>query len=177
MDEKRSMLLTIVSVVAVLASSAPAPRGQAQRPGSPPRAADAATSANWLLHNLDLAGSRFSALDQINTSNVKSLTPRWLFQHGVIDGVSNQTTPVIVDGVMYVTDSRGSVYAVDAADGHLLWTYDVTKAIGGGAKAGALRLVVVDTIAAWLCGGDVFPVCGLCVPRACARSRCTRVVV
>jgi len=94
------------------------------------------TSANWPLHNLDLAGGRFSTLDQVTTANVKSLVPRWLFQHGVIDGVSNQTTPVIVDGVMYVTDSRGSVYAVDAADGHHLWTYDVTNLLGGGAKEG-----------------------------------------
>jgi PQQ-dependent dehydrogenase (methanol/ethanol family) len=93
-------------------------------------------SADWPLHNLDLAGSRFSALDQINTSNVRSLAPRWLFQTGVIDGVSNQTTPVVVDGVMYVTDPRGSVYALDAADGRLLWTFDVTDLIGGGAKAG-----------------------------------------
>jgi len=91
---------------------------------------------NWPLHNLDLAGTRFSALDRITPSNVKSLTPRWLFQHGVIDGVSNQTTPVIVDGVMYVTDSRGSVYAVDAVDGHLRWTYDVTNLLGGGRAEG-----------------------------------------
>src|SRR5947208_5844739 len=95
-----------------------------------------ATTVNWPLHNLDLAGTRYSPLDQINRSNVKSLTPRWLFQHGVIDGVSNQTTPIVVDGAMYVTDSRGSVYALDAADGHLLWTYDVTDLIGGGAREG-----------------------------------------
>src|SRR5262245_63763061 len=63
----------------------------------------AATTVNWTLHNLDLAGTRYSAMDQINRSNVKSLTPRWLFQHGVIDGVSNQTTPIIVNGTMYVT--------------------------------------------------------------------------
>src|SRR6476619_5950767 len=37
---------------------------------------------------------------------------------------------------MYVTDPRGSVYALDADDGRLLWTYDVTNLIGGGAKAG-----------------------------------------
>ena len=95
----------------------PGPRGR-RRGGRP--------TVNWPLHNLDLAGSRFSPMTQINRANVKSLVPRWLFQHGVIDGVSNQTTPVIVDGTMYVTDARGSVYAVDAADGHLLWTYDVT---------------------------------------------------
>jgi quinohemoprotein ethanol dehydrogenase len=95
-----------------------------------------AANVNWTLHNLDLAGTRYSPLDQINRSNVKSLTPRWLFQHGVIDGVSNQTTPIVVDGTMYVTDSRGSVYAVDAADGRLLWTYDVTNRLGGGAREG-----------------------------------------
>ncbi|MBI3403766.1 MAG: PQQ-binding-like beta-propeller repeat protein [Acidobacteria bacterium] len=96
----------------------------------------AAQSFNWPLHNLDLAGSRFAAIDQIKPSNVALLSPRWLFQTGVIDGVSNQTTPVIVDGTMYVTDPRGSVYALDAGDGHLLWTFDVTELIGGGAKAG-----------------------------------------
>ena len=95
-----------------------------------------ARSVDWPLHNLDLAGSRFSAMDQIKTSNVKSLAPRWLFQHGVIDGVSNQTTPIVVAGIMYVTDSRGSVYAVDAADGHLLWSYDVSALIGGAAPEG-----------------------------------------
>ena len=112
-----------IAMVVATASLAPAQR-------------QAVRSVDWPLHNLDLAGSRFSPMDQINTSNVKSLVPRWLFQHGVIDGVSNQTTPVIVDGVMYVTDSRGSVYAVDAADGHHLWTYDVTNLIGGGAREG-----------------------------------------
>lgn len=122
-QQRIAAVLGIVTVLAAQAASAPAQR-------------TVVTSVNWPLHNLDLAGSRFSAMDQINTSNVKALVPRWLFQHGVIDGVSNQTTPIIVDGIMYVTDSRGSVYAVDAADGHLLWTYDVTNLIGGGAREG-----------------------------------------
>lgn len=91
---------------------------------------------DWRLHNLDLYGSRFSPSDQITPDNVATLTPKWLFQHGVIDGVSNQTTPVIVDDVMYVTDSRGSVYALNAVDGHLLWTYDVTRQLGGGRREG-----------------------------------------
>ena len=67
---------------------------------------------------------------------MKTLTPRWLFQYGIIDGVSNQTTPIVVDGTTYVTDPRGGVYAVNAADGHLLWSFDVTKLIGGGAREG-----------------------------------------
>jgi quinoprotein glucose dehydrogenase len=93
-------------------------------------------NVNWALHNLDLAGTRYSTIDQINARNVKTLTPRWLFQYGIIDGVSNQTTPIVVDGTMYVTDPRGGVYAVNAADGHLLWSFDVTKLIGGGAREG-----------------------------------------
>ena len=95
-----------------------------------------AQNADWRLHNLDLAGSRFAELDQITPENAGDLTPRWLFQHGVIDGVSNQTTPVIIDGIMYLTDSRGSVYAVDAHNGHHLWTYDVTELLGGGRREG-----------------------------------------
>src|SRR5204863_9054562 len=106
----------------------------AQQPAS--SQSPAPTTVNWALHNLDLAGSRFSPMTQINRANVKTLAPRWLFQHGVIDGVSNQTTPVVVDGRMYVTDARGSVYALDAADGRLLWTYDVTNLIGGAARDG-----------------------------------------
>jgi len=119
----------IAASLVVMASAGLSPRVEAQRPA-------AVTTANWPLHNLDLAGSRYSTLDQINTSNVKTLTPRWLFQYGIIDGVSNQTTPVIVDGVMYVTDPRGGVYAVNAADGHLVWSFDVTNLIGGGRDAG-----------------------------------------
>src|SRR5262249_882082 len=119
-----------ISVLGVLVASAvliafiPALRVDAQR-------ANAVKNVDWAMHNLDLAGSRYSTMDQINPSNVKTLTPRWLFQYGIIDGVSNQTTPVIVDGVMYVTDPRGGVYALDATDGHLLWTFDVTDLIGG----------------------------------------------
>ena len=96
----------------------------------------AMTTFNWTLHNYDISGSRYAPLTQITRDNVKTLVPRWIFQHGIIDGVSNQTTPIVVDGTMYVTDARGSVYAVNALDGHFLWKYDVTDLIGGNAKDG-----------------------------------------
>ena len=134
MNRRRSMawakpVVAGLGAVAIGAAMLASGRIQAQR-------ADPAKSADWALHNLDLAGTRFSPLTQINRGNVASLMPRWLFQTGVIDGVSNQTTPVIVNGTMYVTDPRGSVYALDATDGHLLWTYDVTALIGGGRREG-----------------------------------------
>jgi quinohemoprotein ethanol dehydrogenase len=129
MKRDAAVLLAVGAIAAIAGGSLWTDRVDAQ-------AQNRATKVDWPLHNLDLAGSRYSTLDRIDRSNVKSLTPRWLFQHGVIDGVSNQTTPIIVDGTMYVTDSRGSVYAVDAADGRLLWSYDVTEKLGGGARDG-----------------------------------------
>lgn len=148
--------LATLSFTAILASCSPAPEttsitvpvgseeGVAEQTTSPiqlsvnPSTGGLSTVRNmdWALHNLDLAGSRYSPSDQITPDNVANLVPKWLFQHGVIDGVSNQTTPIIVNDVMYVTDSRGSVYALDAVDGHLLWTYDVTRKIGGGRREG-----------------------------------------
>jgi glucose dehydrogenase len=124
----RPTVLTWGILAAALAAAGWEPRVQAQR--------SAPKSVDWPLHNLDLAGQRYSAMEQITRANVKTLTPRWLFQYGIIDGVSNQTTPVIVGGVMFVTDPRGSVYALDAANGHLLWSYDVTDLIGGGRAEG-----------------------------------------
>ncbi len=129
---KRRGLMVVASVAALAVSWGS--WGLVSRIAAQSRSALA--TVNWPLHNLDLAGTRYSPMTQINRSNIKSLTPRWLFQHGVIDGVSNQTTPIVVDGTMWVTDSRGSVYALDATDGHLLWSYDVTNLLGGGAKEG-----------------------------------------
>jgi quinohemoprotein ethanol dehydrogenase len=149
---KRIGTVTFLSV-AIVSAVLTAPRVSAQRP-------NATTTVNWPLHNLDLAGSRFSALDQINTSNVASLVPRWLFQHGVIDGVSNQTTPVVVDAVMYVTDARGSVYALDAADGHLLWTYDVTKLIAGRGCASGLDCYIFRNRGVCYANGVVYTAAG-----------------
>ena len=81
-----------ITVLGLLAASAflivftPALRVNAQR-------ASAAKNVDWAMHNLDLAGSRYSTMDQINPSNVKTLTPRWLFQYGIIDGVSTRRRP------------------------------------------------------------------------------------
>ncbi len=100
---------------------------------------NAATSTNWTLHNLDLSGTRYSTLDQINTSNVKSLAPRWLYQTGAIVGSCFQTTPIVVDGVMYVTDATANVFAIDALTGDPIWKFTVDNFIGGGERGLANR--------------------------------------
>jgi alcohol dehydrogenase (cytochrome c) len=81
-----------------------------------------ATGADWI-HNAGTQFSwRYSALDQINTANVKSLTPAWIFQTG--DYAENlQTTPVVENGVMYLITARARVFALDAATGREIWNY------------------------------------------------------
>ena len=77
---------------------------------------DGATSHDWPLNNHDLANSRYAPLDQINASNVGSLAVRWLYHGG-----SGRATPVVANGVMYLTTSE-SVIALDAATGRTVWS-------------------------------------------------------
>jgi alcohol dehydrogenase (cytochrome c) len=83
---------------------------------------DGATRADWPHYGGTQLSWRYSALDQINTANVKKLVPAWIFQTG--DYVENlQATPIVVDGVMYVITPRAQVSALDAATGRLIWQY------------------------------------------------------
>ena len=81
-----------------------------------------ATGADWP-HNGGTQWSwRYSALDQINTSNVSRMTPVWQFQTG--DYADNlQATPIVIDGVMYLITPRARVFALDAATGREIWHY------------------------------------------------------
>ena len=85
-------------------------------------AADGATRADWPHYGGTQLSWRYSALDQVNTTNVKTLVPVWIFQTG--DYAENlQATPIVVDGVMYVITPRAQVSALDAATGRLIWQY------------------------------------------------------
>jgi hypothetical protein len=77
--------------------------------------ANTATSKDWPTYGLDYAETRFSKLNQINTDNVKDLGLMWSYNLESIRGV--EATPVVVDGIMYVTASWSVVHAVDARTG------------------------------------------------------------
>ncbi|MEK6209630.1 MAG: PQQ-binding-like beta-propeller repeat protein [Pseudomonadota bacterium] len=77
--------------------------------------------SNWLSHGRDYGNQRFSPLTQINKSNVKSLAPRWTFKSGVSS--TFQTTPIVADGVMYLSLPFSHVVALDAKTGKELWRY------------------------------------------------------
>lgn len=79
-------------------------------------------SANWIIHGRDYTNQRFSPLDQINTGNVKKLAPKWIYQSGVIGTFS--ATPLVADGVMYVSTPFSNVVAVDARTGKEIWRYE-----------------------------------------------------
>src|SRR5712691_5290727 len=76
---------------------------------------------NWLMYRGTYNGFGYSPLDQINTQNVKKLTPVWSFSTGMLEG--HQAPPIVNNGVMFVTTPNGQVLALDAKNGDLLWRY------------------------------------------------------
>ncbi|MEP6549453.1 MAG: PQQ-dependent dehydrogenase, methanol/ethanol family [Gammaproteobacteria bacterium] len=88
-----------------------------------PRLAGAAREPDqWFTPGRDLAGTYYSPLDTINDGNVARLGFAWDYQLGTRRGL--EATAVVVDGVMYAPGNWGRVYALDAASGKKLWTYD-----------------------------------------------------
>jgi alcohol dehydrogenase (cytochrome c) len=76
---------------------------------------------NWLMYSNTYNSWRFSRLDQINTQTVKNLHVKWLFQGRHQEKF--ETTPLVVDGVMYLTRPENDVFAMDAETGRVMWTY------------------------------------------------------
>ncbi len=77
---------------------------------------------NWLSHGRTYSEQRFSPLDQINSASVSDLALDWYFDlndHNVVEA-----TPIVVDGIMYVTEAIGNVHALDAKTGAELWYFD-----------------------------------------------------
>lgn len=89
-----------------------------------------ATPEDWLSYGKNYNEDRFSPLDQINKSNIDSLGLAWSINLGTTRGI--EATPIVVDGIMYVTGPWSVVYAIDARKGELIWTYDpkVSKSYG-----------------------------------------------
>src|SRR5579872_4059546 len=76
---------------------------------------------NWLTYSGNYSSHRYSPLDQINAQNVRNLRPSWVYQIGALDKA--ETTPLVVDGVMYLTESPSDVTALDTRTGRPLWSF------------------------------------------------------
>jgi alcohol dehydrogenase (cytochrome c) len=84
---------------------------------------------NWLTYSGDYRGNRYSAASEINAANVSALRPAWV--HQVLDvspalprGTRLQVSPLVADGIMYLTIPRSGVVALDLRTGRQLWSYE-----------------------------------------------------
>ena len=76
---------------------------------------------NWLMYNGDYAGLRYSTLEQVNLQNANRLAPKWAYQ--TMAGGKFETTPLVVDGVLYGTGQDDRAFALDAKTGRPIWQY------------------------------------------------------
>jgi len=76
---------------------------------------------NWLMYSGEYNGRRFSSLDQVNTKNAAQLVPKWAYQ--TMAGGKFETTPLVVDGVLYGTGQDDRAFALDARTGRPIWQY------------------------------------------------------
>ena len=85
---------------------------------------------NWITYGGNYSEDRYSSLTQINKENADQLGLAWTLNLGTKRGI--EATPLVVDGIMFLTGTWSKVYAVNARNGELIWTYDpkVPRAFG-----------------------------------------------
>ena len=83
---------------------------------------------NWLTYSGSYSSQRYSILDQITTDNVKQLGLSWIFQAQSLEKF--EATPIVVDGIMYVTQPPNDIVALDAKTGRLFWVYQYRSSSG-----------------------------------------------
>jgi quinoprotein glucose dehydrogenase len=110
-------LLLIALLIPSIAQNSPAQRTSAK----------AFAEGDWQRYTGDFAGTRYSKLNQINTTNVSKLASAWTFA-----GVGSQQTPIAINGILYASTSTG-VVAIDGDTGKEIWRYGTPPAPGGAA--------------------------------------------
>ena len=105
---------------------------------------------NWAQVGQDSGATKYSTLDQINTSNVKTLQQAWTFHTGDKSGFF-ESTPLMIDGTLYVSAQNG-VFALDPLTGTQQWKFETSGATRrglahwpGDAKTGGRLLISSDT--------------------------------
>ena len=76
---------------------------------------------NWLSYSGTPSSQRYSALAQVTPANVNNLQLQWAFQARSLEKF--EATPLVVDGMMYLTQAPNDVVALDAATGEIKWLY------------------------------------------------------
>src|SRR3984885_11425495 len=83
-----------------------------------------AQTLNWAYYGNDVSNSRYADIDQINPSNVSQLKPAWTFHTGISDpNMAMEMTPLVINGVMYITTGDDDVFALNPTTGAQIWHY------------------------------------------------------
>jgi quinohemoprotein ethanol dehydrogenase len=134
-------------------STAPPSTAAASPPAAKPAAVDAprliaadTEPGNWMGPGRTYGEQHFSPLQKIDASNVKQLGLAWAYDLDTAHR-GQESTPLVIDGVMYVTSAWSKVFALDAKTGASLWTYD--PKVPGQAAVNACCDVVNRGVAAW----------------------------
>ncbi|HJQ27458.1 MAG TPA: PQQ-binding-like beta-propeller repeat protein [Blastocatellia bacterium] len=138
------LFVIVLFGLAALALATVAPTSHAQN--------SVKTDSEWRTHGGNPAHTQYSPLKQINPANVSRLKVAWVYHTGDAraDNRSQiQCNPIIVDGVLYATSPEIKVFALDAATGKELWTFDPFKAGAQASSLGANRGVTY-----WQSGND-----------------------
>ena len=84
-------------------------------------AAAASEAGNWLTYSGGYAGHRYSALPRINRANVSRLRPAWIYQANDLNNF--EATPIVADGVMYISEPPSNAAALDLRTGRPIWIF------------------------------------------------------
>ena len=101
---------------------------------------------NWLTYSGTYSSNRHTKLDQITADNVDELELAWIFQAGSLEAF--QTTPLVVDGIMYLTEPVNNVVAMDAKRGTVFWKYEYSVSPDARPCCGAVNrgLAILDDL-------------------------------
>jgi alcohol dehydrogenase (cytochrome c) len=97
-------------------------------------------AGDWLSWRRTLDGWGYSPLDQVNRNNVDQLTLAWVIT--MRDG-SNQGTPLVHDGIMYLTHPQNTIQALDAASGDVIWEFENAYELGSQTLGGPTRSIAL----------------------------------
>jgi quinoprotein glucose dehydrogenase len=117
-DRKLAAICGVIVISSVAFSALFSPRTTASQDG----ANSSSEKRDWPAYGGAPENTHYSSLTQVNRSNVKDLTVAWSFDTGEQGGL--QTSPIIVEGILYGITPTQKVFALDAASGKLIWKFD-----------------------------------------------------
>ena len=121
----------VAAMVAVVPVRTNAQGVEAQKNQSAAVAKTSSADAGWPNYGNDAGGNRFSPLSQVNRENVAQLKVAWTYHTGALDQLGDlkgratfETTPILVDGRLYLSTPLDQVIALEPATGKKIWEFD-----------------------------------------------------